>query len=57
VRDDENGFIMVTMMGVMLIVLVVVFTTYSAADGDLKPARHDEDRKVAYAAAEAGVQN
>ncbi|HEV7883787.1 MAG TPA: hypothetical protein VGO81_09460 [Solirubrobacteraceae bacterium] len=56
-RDDENGFIMVTMMGVMLIVLVLVMTTYSAADGDLKPARHDEDRKIAYAAAEAGVQN
>jgi Tfp pilus assembly protein PilX len=54
---NEDGFIMVTMMGVMLIVLAIVFTTYSAADGDLKPARHDEDRKVAYAAAEAGVQN
>jgi hypothetical protein len=48
---------MVTMMGVMLIVLAIVFTTYSAADGDLRPARHDEDRKIAYAAAEAGIQS
>jgi Tfp pilus assembly protein PilX len=55
--SNENGFIMVTMMGVMLIVLAIVFTTYSAADGDLRPARHDEDRKIAYAAAEAGIQN
>jgi hypothetical protein len=54
---DERGFIMVTLMGVMLIVLVIVFATYAAADGDLRPAQHDEDRKVAYAAAEAGIQN
>jgi Tfp pilus assembly protein PilX len=55
--SNENGFVMVTMMGVMLIVLAIVFTTSSAADGDLRPARHDEDRKIAYAAAEAGIQN
>jgi Tfp pilus assembly protein PilX len=55
--NNENGFVMVTMMGVMLIVLAIVFTTYSAADGDLRPAKHDEDRKIAYAAAEAGIQN
>jgi hypothetical protein len=55
--SNENGFIMVTLMGVMLIVLVIVFTTYSAADGDLRPGRHDEERKIAYAAAEAGIQN
>jgi Tfp pilus assembly protein PilX len=55
--SNENGFVMVTMMGVMLIVLAIVFTTYSAADGDLRPAKHDEDRKIAYAAAEAGIQN
>jgi Tfp pilus assembly protein PilX len=55
--SNENGFIMVTMMGVMLIVLAIVFTTYSAADGDLRPGRHDEERKIAYAAAEAGIQN
>jgi hypothetical protein len=55
--SNENGFIMVTLMGVMLIVVAIVFTTYSAADGDLRPGRHDEDRKVAYAAAEAGIQN
>lgn len=55
--SNERGFIMVTLMGVMLIVVVIVFATYAAADGDLRPAQHDEDRKVAYAAAEAGVQN
>jgi Tfp pilus assembly protein PilX len=55
--SNENGFVMVTVMGVMLIVLAIVFTTYSAADGDLRPGRHDEERKIAYAAAEAGIQN
>ena len=55
--SNENGFIMITMAGVMLVVMAIVFTTYSAADGDLGPSRHDEDRKIAYAAAEAGVQN
>jgi hypothetical protein len=55
--SNENGFVMVTLMGVMLIVLAIVFTTYSASDGDLRPGRHDEERKIAYAAAEAGIQN
>lgn len=53
----EDGFTMVAMMGVLLIVVALVFTTFSAADGDLKPGRADEDRRVAYAAAEAGIQN
>lgn len=54
---DQRGFTMVTLMGVMLIVVSLVFVTYSAADGDLAPGKHDEERKVAYAAGEAGVQN
>jgi Tfp pilus assembly protein PilX len=53
----ESGFIMVTMLGVMVIVLALVFTTYQTVDGDLKPGRTDIQRKVAYAAAEAGIQN
>jgi hypothetical protein len=55
--SSENGFIMVSMMGVMLIVLAIVFTTYQTVDGDLSPGRKDLQRKVAYAAAEAGIQN
>ncbi len=54
---DERGFILVTVMGVMLITLSIVFATYSSVDGDLAPGRNDIQRKVAYAAAEAGIQN
>jgi hypothetical protein len=54
---DERGFIMVTVMGVMVITLALIFATYSSVDGDLSPGKNDVQRKVAYAAAEAGIQN
>jgi Tfp pilus assembly protein PilX len=53
----QNGFTMVTMMGVMLIVVTLGVATLSVANGDQAPGRHDRDRRVAYAAAEAGIQN
>lgn len=54
---DERGFAMVTVIGVMLIVVTLVFATMSLADGDQVAARQDNDRRTAYAAAEAGIQN
>jgi type II secretory pathway pseudopilin PulG len=54
---DERGFTMVTVMAVMFCVTLLSIAALSAAQGDLKPGAHDKSRKVAYAAAEAGVQN
>ena len=54
---DERGFTMVTVMAVMFCVTMLSIAALSAAQGDLKPGAHDKSRKVAYAAAEAGVQN
>jgi hypothetical protein len=54
---DEHGFTMITVMAVMFCVTLLSIAALSAAQGDLKPGGHDKSRKVAYAAAEAGVQN
>jgi type II secretory pathway pseudopilin PulG len=54
---DEGGFTMVTVMAVMFCVTLLSIAALSAAQGDLKPGAHDKSRKIAYAAAEAGVQN
>ncbi len=54
---DERGFTMVTVMAVMFSVTLLSVAALSAAQGDLKPGAHDKSRKIAYAAAEAGVQN
>jgi hypothetical protein len=54
---DERGFTMVTVMTVMFCVTLLSIAALSAAQNDLKPGAHDTSRKVAYAAAEAGVQN
>jgi len=54
---DERGFTMVTVMAVMFCVTLLSIAALSAAQGDLGPGAHDKSRKVAYAAAEAGVQN
>jgi hypothetical protein len=54
---DERGFTMVTVMGVAFCVTLLSIAALSAAQGDLRPGGHDRARKVAYAAAEAGVQN
>lgn len=54
---DERGFTMVTVMSVMVCVTLLSIAALSAAQGDLAPGAHDKSRKVAHAAAEAGVQN
>ena len=54
---DERGFTMVTVMAVMFCVTMLSIAALSAAQGDLKPGAHDKSRKIAYAAAEAGIQN
>ncbi len=54
---DERGFTMVTVMGALLIVTLLAVTALSYATDDLPHGARDRDRKIAYAAAEAGAQN
>jgi Tfp pilus assembly protein PilX len=56
-RNNEHGFTMVTMMNVMFIVVMLSVATFAATQGDEKTGRGDRDRRQAYAAAEAGIQN
>jgi hypothetical protein len=54
---DERGFTMVTVITSMMAVLMLAIAALSAAQGDLPSGKHDTDRKIVYAAAEAGVEN
>jgi hypothetical protein len=56
-RRDERGFTMVTVVITMLAVMLLSVAALAAAQNDLPAGKHDIDRKIAYAAAEAGVQN
>lgn len=51
----EDGFTMLIVIGVMAVVLTIVGVVLTDVQGDFKPGRKDEDRKVAFAAAEAGI--
>jgi hypothetical protein len=42
-------------MGIMMIASIVTIAAFTAARGDIKPSAANSNRKVAYAAAEAGV--
>jgi hypothetical protein len=56
-RRDERGFTMVTVIGSLLVVTLLAVTALSYAQNDLPSGADDRDRKIAYAAAEAGAQN
>ena len=51
----EHGFSMIVVMGVMAASAMFVAAAFSAANGDLPLTRDSQDRKQAYAAAEAGI--
>ena len=51
----EDGFTMLIVVGVMTVVMITAGVVLSDVQGDFGPGRNDEDRKVAYAAAEAGI--
>jgi hypothetical protein len=53
----QDGFTMPLVLATMVVALVVVGAVLSDIQGDFKPGRKDEDRKMAYAAAEAGIQD
>ncbi|MDX6649452.1 MAG: hypothetical protein QOJ97_1403 [Solirubrobacteraceae bacterium] len=52
---ESGGFAMITVMGVMMVGGLLVAGAYAASDGDISIARDDQDRRAAYAAAEAGL--
>ena len=54
---DESGMTMVVVMGVLLVATLFSVAALAAADGDIDQSRTDIDRKQAYAAAEAGVND
>jgi hypothetical protein len=54
---DESGMTMVVVMGVLLVATLFSVAAISAADGDIGQSRTDIDRKQAYAAAEAGIND
>ena len=52
---SEHGFSMIAVMGVMAASSLFVAAAFAAANGDLPLTRDSQDRKQAYAAAEAGI--
>jgi hypothetical protein len=52
----QDGFSMLTVLFVMIAAGAFVTAGYAAAQSDLPISRNSQDRKVAYAAAESGVQ-
>ena len=52
---SERGFSMIIVMGVMAASSLFVAAAFAAANGDLPLTRDSQDRKQAYAAAEAGI--
>jgi Tfp pilus assembly protein PilX len=53
---DERGFAMYTVMALMLIGGIFLATALASATNDQPSSRFSQDRKTAYAAAEAGVE-
>ena len=51
----ERGFSMIIVIGVMAASALFVAAAFAAANGDLPLTRDSQDRKQAYAAAEAGI--
>jgi hypothetical protein len=54
--SDARGYAMVPVMLVLLAATMLAGAAYAAAGGDMPLARESQDRKQAYAAAEAGVE-
>lgn len=53
----EDGFTMIATMGILVTVGMLSVAAFAATDGDLRPGADDKERKGAYAAAEAGVND
>jgi hypothetical protein len=51
----QRGFSMPTVMGAMLAAMSISLVAFASAGGDQHGARYDQNQKLAYAAAEAGI--
>ena len=54
---SEDGFTMFAALGVMLVTTMLSVAAFAAANGDITVSRVDQDRKQAFAAAEAGMND
>ncbi len=54
---DERGLALPAMAGIMLILGLITAAVLSSVQTDTVSARKDQDRKLAYSAAEAGISN
>jgi hypothetical protein len=52
---EEGGFAMPVVLITIVVAMAIVGSVLADVQGDFRPGRKDEDRKVAYAAAEAGI--
>jgi hypothetical protein len=52
---EEGGYTMIAVMAALMAVMGLSVAAFAAADGDQSGARHDQDYKRAYSAAEAGL--
>jgi hypothetical protein len=53
---DEQGFAMLTVIVLMFVGGLFIAAALASADSDQPSSRHAQDRKAAYAAAEAGIE-
>lgn len=52
----EDGFTLAIAMGIMLIASIISLAAFQAARGDLIPSGQNSDRKLAYGAAQSGIE-
>jgi hypothetical protein len=55
--SEQGGFTMMVAMGVMLVILLLSATAYTAANGDIRVGIANDQQKDAYAAAQAGIND
>ncbi|MDQ6750543.1 MAG: hypothetical protein M3Z33_07330 [Actinomycetota bacterium] len=54
---DEGGFTLVVMFGALTVITLMTIAAIAIAQNDQPLARVDQDKKIAYAAAEAGISD
>jgi Tfp pilus assembly protein PilX len=54
---QERGFTLIVVLAIMTALMLLTVAAYGAAGGDVHLGRNDTDQKIAYAAAEAGIQD
>jgi hypothetical protein len=55
--SDERGFTMLIAIGTLLVTTLLTVAVFTAVQGDIGSSRHDLDGKLAYYAADSGVND